>query len=72
LQIVWRYSRHLHQPGTIEQLAQRYLTALHSILAYGQERQPRAASYTPADFPAARLNQAQLDRLLSTLHQREP
>ena len=72
LQIVWRYSRHLHQPGTIEQLAQRYLTALHSILAYGQERQPRTASYTPADFPAARLNQAQLDRLLSTLHQREP
>ena len=71
LQIVWRYSRHLHRPDTIEQLAQRHLTALRSILAYGQAPQPQASGYSPSDFSAARVNQAQLDRLLSKLHQRE-
>ena len=72
LQIVWRYSHHLHRRDTIEQLAQRYLTALRSILAYGQEPRPQVPSYSPTDFSAARVNQAQLDRLLSKLHQREP
>ncbi|MEM6714402.1 MAG: amino acid adenylation domain-containing protein [Cyanobacteria bacterium P01_C01_bin.147] len=63
LQMIWRYSRAVHRRATIEAIAQRYQAALQSCLATPA---PEAA-YTPSDFAAARVNQAQLDQLFSKI-----
>ncbi|MEO1069789.1 MAG: condensation domain-containing protein, partial [Cyanobacteria bacterium J06638_6] len=66
LQVVWRYSRAVHHRTTIETMAQQYLATLRSYLA--QPVQPTTeAAYTPSDFAAARVNQAQLDQLFSKI-----
>ncbi|MEB3358887.1 MAG: amino acid adenylation domain-containing protein [Synechococcales bacterium] len=63
LQVIWRYSRQVHRRATIEAIAQRYLATLRAYLT-----QPSAAAaFTPSDFAAARVNQAQLDQLLSKI-----
>jgi amino acid adenylation domain-containing protein/non-ribosomal peptide synthase protein (TIGR01720 family) len=64
LQVTWFYSGHLHREATIEKLSSACTAALRELIAAGAA--PRVAS-TPADFPAARLDQRELDRLLSGL-----
>ena len=66
LQIIWRYSRAIHQRATVEVLAQRYLATLRSQLS-ATTPSPTEAAYTPSDFAAARVNQAQLDQLFSKI-----
>ncbi|MDB9527372.1 condensation domain-containing protein [Oscillatoria sp. CS-180] len=66
LQVIWRYSRAIHQRTTIEAIAQRYLATLRSYFILSSQSVPEAA-YTPSDFAAARVNQAQLDQLLSKI-----
>lgn len=66
LQVVWRYSNAVHRRATIETVAQRYRATLDSYLP--QSAQPATeATYTPSDFAAARVNQAQLDQLFSKI-----
>ena len=66
LQVVWRYSRAVYRRATVETLAQRFRATLQSYLA--QPAQPATeATYTPSDFAAARVNQAQLDQLFSKI-----
>jgi len=66
LQVVWRYSRAVHRRATVETLAQRFRATLQSYLI--QPAQPATeATYTPSDFAAARVNQAQLDQLFSKI-----
>jgi len=62
LQLNCTYSDRLHQPATIARLTQQFVAALRSLIAHCQS--PEAGGYTPSDFPLAKLNQQQLDRLL--------
>jgi len=65
LQLAWTYSPAIHAPAEIEQLAQDYLAALRALIAHCLATSGGA---TPADFPLARVTQAELDRLpLSTV-----
>ena len=55
LEVSWLYNEHVHQRATIERLANYYLEALRSLIAYCQS--PEAGGYVPSDFTllAARL-----------------
>jgi non-ribosomal peptide synthase protein (TIGR01720 family) len=64
LEVEWRYSANLHRAATIEALAQRYMTALRSLIDHCRT-QPLGV--TPTDFPDADLSQADLDDLLAQL-----
>lgn len=63
LRVTWNYSRNIHQRATIERLAQCYLAALRALLAHCRGAQ--GAGFTPSDFPLAKLDQRQLDKLLA-------
>jgi non-ribosomal peptide synthase protein (TIGR01720 family) len=64
LEVEWRYSANLHRAATIEALAQRYMTALRSLIDHCRTR---PIGVTPTDFPDADLSQADLDDLLAQL-----
>ena len=66
LQIIWRYSRQVHRRATIEAISQRYVATLRSHIAYFTQPSIEE-TYTPSDFAAARVSQAQLDQLLSKI-----
>ncbi len=63
LAIVWAYSENRHRRGTIEALAGRFLDALRSIVEHCTA--PGVEGFTPSDFPLARIDQADLERLLA-------
>ncbi|MDB9527412.1 amino acid adenylation domain-containing protein [Oscillatoria sp. CS-180] len=62
LQVTWTYSPHLHQPETIQQWAETFITTLESLIHHCQS--PTAGGRTPSDFPLAKISQPQLDRLV--------
>jgi non-ribosomal peptide synthase protein (TIGR01720 family) len=62
LEVQWTYGEDVHRRTTVEQLAGGFLRALRAILSHC--RSTTAEHYTPSDFPMARLNQKQLDRVL--------
>ncbi|MGF1487764.1 MAG: amino acid adenylation domain-containing protein, partial [Prochloraceae cyanobacterium] len=64
LQIDWTYSRNFHNRVTVEKLANSYIQAIESIIGHCNSEE--AFGYTPSDFPQAKLNQLELDRLLAT------
>ncbi len=57
----WTFSRERHDQQTIQNLADAYLTELHSLVAHCL--QDDAGGLTPSDFPLAHLTQPQLDSL---------
>jgi len=61
LQFTWTYSPKIHRQATIEGLAQGFVEALQSLISHC--RSAEAESFTPSDFPLARLNQEQLGSL---------
>ncbi len=61
----WQYSSALHREGTIRELAEGCQTSLRSLLSLARSAGEKA--FTPADFPAARLDQQQLDRFLGQM-----
>ncbi len=63
LELRWTYSENLHRAETIERLAERYISALCSLIAHCQSA--GAGGRTPSDFPLARLDQNAVDRLIS-------
>ena len=65
LQIDWTFSENVHRHGTVEDLAQRYISELHCLIVHCQS--PQAGGYTPSDFPLAKFDQRQLDRLVNKL-----
>lgn len=67
LHLEWTYSTARHHRSTIENLAQQMLTALRSLLEHCLSGAD--PGYTASDFPQARLNQTDLNKLLSTLQQ---
>jgi len=67
LQLDWDYSTAVHDRKTIEQLADRFLTTLRSLIA--ESRSAQGSANTPSDFPKANINQADLDKLLTRMSQ---
>ncbi len=61
LKIDWTFNREIHQAGAIEKLAGDYVTCLRELIAHCLDA--GAGSYTPSDFPLAKLSQQQLDGL---------
>ncbi|HEX6471812.1 MAG TPA: non-ribosomal peptide synthase/polyketide synthase [Streptosporangiaceae bacterium] len=61
LELGWTYGTHLHDEATVRRLADDTFDALREIVAHcaGQD----AGGRTPSDFPLARLDQAQVDRI---------
>jgi non-ribosomal peptide synthase protein (TIGR01720 family) len=67
LQITWTYSENVHRRETVERLAQKYMSALQSLINHCKSE--KAGGYTPSDFPKAGLSQNELDRLLANVGQ---
>ncbi|MBC6433148.1 amino acid adenylation domain-containing protein, partial [Nostoc sp. HG1] len=65
LQIEWIYSTNIHQHATIATLAQDFVKTLQGLIAHCLS--PESRGYTPSDFSLAKLNQLELDQLLSSL-----
>ena len=61
LRVAWVYSENRHLRATIESLGERFTAALRRLIEHCLS--PQAGGYTPSDFPLARLDQRQLDRL---------
>ena len=62
LQVIWKYSRQLHDRSTIEKLAKAYLQALSRLIQFCQSS--NAGENMPSDFSLAKLKQSELNRLL--------
>jgi len=69
LRLEWIYSPEIHRDASIEKLARDFLEALHVLIAHCEADD--AGGYTPSDFMAARLSQAELDRFLTSIGQAE-
>lgn len=67
LQLEWAYSSNIHRRKTIEQLANKFLDELNTLIAHCQS--PTAGGYTPSDFPEADLSQQELDDLLAEINE---
>jgi amino acid adenylation domain-containing protein/non-ribosomal peptide synthase protein (TIGR01720 family) len=67
LQLKWTYSENIHNEATIKQLAQACVDALHRLIEHCVS--DGTGSYTPSDFPKARLGQADLDKLVAQIAQ---
>jgi amino acid adenylation domain-containing protein/non-ribosomal peptide synthase protein (TIGR01720 family) len=67
LRLAWAYSRKVHSPETIERLAEHYAENLRSLIAHCCSVE--VSSYTPSDFPAARIDQKSLDLLMGRINQ---
>ena len=63
LKIEWTFSHQVHQEETIAKLAGDYLAALRELIAHCLSTE--AGGHTPSDFPFAKLDQRQLDALLT-------
>ncbi|HEY0603571.1 MAG TPA: amino acid adenylation domain-containing protein [Herpetosiphonaceae bacterium] len=63
LRLDWTYSGQVHDRSTIERLAGAYLEALRALIRHCQAC--ATSSYTPSDFPLARLDQRRLDQIQS-------
>ncbi|WP_353230570.1 non-ribosomal peptide synthetase [Pseudomonas qingdaonensis] len=61
LQLRWTFSRERFDTQTIEELARAYLGELASLIVHCLD--DANGSFTPSDFPLARLTQAQIDSL---------
>ncbi|NJL63582.1 MAG: amino acid adenylation domain-containing protein [Methylacidiphilales bacterium] len=65
LRLDWLYSRAIHQPQTINKLANNYLTKLLEIIHHCLSS--NITGFTPSDFPQMEFTQDELDDLLADL-----
>lgn len=65
LQVELSFSEHRHERQTMETLAASYVEELTALIVHCQD--PTAGGHTPSDFPAAKVSQKSLDKLLSKL-----
>jgi non-ribosomal peptide synthase protein (TIGR01720 family) len=61
------YSRNIHRRETVEALVNGFVSALRLLIVHCQLAEAR--SYTPSDFPLAKLDQATLSKLAAQLDQ---
>jgi non-ribosomal peptide synthase protein (TIGR01720 family) len=69
LRLDWHYDPSSYRQATIQQLAQRCIQALQSLITASHIAE--TGSFTPSDFPEAGLSQAALDKFLSSMNQRK-
>ncbi|MGH4018676.1 MAG: non-ribosomal peptide synthase/polyketide synthase, partial [Pseudonocardiaceae bacterium] len=62
LELAWTYSSQVHDEATVRRLATEMIEALRGIVAHCAE--PGAGGRTTSDFPLARLDQRQVDRIV--------
>jgi amino acid adenylation domain-containing protein/non-ribosomal peptide synthase protein (TIGR01720 family) len=67
LQVAWTYSSNVHERAVVEMLADRFMEVLRSQIVHCQS--PDSGGYTPSDFPDVELDQQQLDKVFSEIHQ---
>lgn len=65
LQVAWTYSENIHWRATVEELAKSFIDELRSFIARCQN--PEEQAYTPADFPLAKIDEQELDKLFNRL-----
>ncbi len=65
LRLDWLYSQAQYQRATIQQMADRYVATVRSLIHHCLT--PEAGGFTPSDFPQMELSQAELDDLLANL-----
>jgi len=70
LRFAWIYSENLHRRATIERLAEGFEQALRALVFHC--RSADAGSYTPSDFPKARLSQKDLEKLVAGMRTAGP
>lgn len=84
LQVKWRYSQKQYQHSTIEQLTQRFISHLSSLIAHyshaqepasdqaeaGSQDTSQAPSQGQSSFSAARVDSSQLNQLMDKLQRR--
>jgi amino acid adenylation domain-containing protein/non-ribosomal peptide synthase protein (TIGR01720 family) len=63
LRLDWTYSKDIHRTETLERLARTYLEELRGLLA--QSGNGDARSYSPSDFPGAKVSQEDLNKVLA-------
>jgi non-ribosomal peptide synthase protein (TIGR01720 family) len=66
LRLHWKYSRELHEHATVQRVANRVVELLRMLLREARPSEP-TDQHTAASFPGARLNQKQLQALLTSL-----
>jgi len=64
LRLDWTYSENIHRRETVERLAQNYLHELRVLIAQSQSGE---MSYSPSDFPNAKVSQVELNKVLAKL-----
>jgi len=69
LHMAWRYSKLMHSRSTIERLANNHKATVERLVVHCLENEVKG--YTPSDFPAARLEQQELDNFLERIEQRD-
>ncbi|MCB1033159.1 MAG: hypothetical protein KDD47_04920, partial [Acidobacteria bacterium] len=65
LEITWTYSRRHHREATLTELGRQQLAVLLGLIDHCLSS--AGTGHTPADFPEADLDQAELDELLAEL-----
>jgi non-ribosomal peptide synthase protein (TIGR01720 family) len=68
LRLTWVYSENRHDARTIQGLIDRFLGALRALIEHC--RTTREGGFTPSDFPEARANQKDLDKLMARIGSR--
>ncbi|MBV8858951.1 MAG: amino acid adenylation domain-containing protein [Acidobacteria bacterium] len=66
LTLNFQYSEEQYRPETVQRLAEAFGAALRRVVAHCLSE--GAGGYTPSDFPLARLEQRDLDRVLGNAH----
>jgi len=67
LQVSWLYSNAIHQPETIQALADDFISILRQIINHCLSTD--SGGFTPSDFPQMQLGQGELDDLLDDLEE---
>ncbi|HEX7175843.1 MAG TPA: condensation domain-containing protein, partial [Pyrinomonadaceae bacterium] len=62
----WTYDSNLHRRETVEALAEGFMESVRLLADYCRGAET-TAGYTPSDFPKSKLNQTELDHLLSKI-----
>jgi non-ribosomal peptide synthase protein (TIGR01720 family) len=70
LKLIITYSQEFHRQSEVEELARHYMKNLRALIAHCES--PDAGGYTPSDFAKARVNQKDLDKLLSKIARSSP
>jgi non-ribosomal peptide synthase protein (TIGR01720 family) len=65
LKLQWTYSQNIHQPETIEHLAEQHLRELRMLIQ--QSRAGAETVYSPSDFPSANLTKEELEKVLAKI-----